>query len=160
MQVLVMFHTRTANTKTLAEHVARGVQQVDGVACVLKQAPDVTQEDLLASDGIIAGTPAYFGGMAAELKTVFERFVHLRPEMTDKVGAAFATTGDPHGGGETAVLSILQAMLINGMLIVGDPLDATGHYGIICSGEPDELTQANAARLGQRVAALVARLAN
>jgi NAD(P)H dehydrogenase (quinone) len=55
-------------------------------------------------------------------------------------------------------MSILQAMLINGMIIVGDPLDATGHYGISCVGAPDRQTQTNAAKLGKRVAELVMRL--
>ena len=52
-------------------------------------------------------------------------------------------------------MSIIQAMLINGMIVVGDPLDASGHYGVACTGAPDEKTAQDAAKLGQRVALLV-----
>jgi NAD(P)H dehydrogenase (quinone) len=78
--------------------------------------------------------------------------------MGDRVGAAFATSGDATGGKETTLLSILQAMLIYGMIIMGDPLDATGHYGVACTGLPDKLTAANAAKLGKRVALLTKKL--
>jgi len=55
-------------------------------------------------------------------------------------------------------MSILQAMLIFGMIVVGDPLDATGHYGVSCVGSPDASTQANAVKLGTRIALLVKKL--
>lgn len=158
MQVLIMYYSKSGNTRKLAEAIAGGVQDVKGVTCIVKAADEVTQEDFLNSQGIIAGSPVYFGTMAAELKSVFDRFVGLRSRMGDKIGAAFATSGDVSGGKETTLMSIIQAMLINGMIIVGDPLDATGHYGVSCAGAPDSRTQANAAKLGKRVAELALRL--
>jgi NAD(P)H dehydrogenase (quinone) len=158
MQVLVVYYSRSGNTKRLAEEVAAGVREVAHVACVVKPAADVTKEDFLASDGIIAGSPVYFGTMAAPLKEMFDKFVVVRKDMGDKVGAAFATSGDQSGGKETTLISIIQVLLIYGMIIVGDPLDATGHYGVACTGSPDEKTAANAGKLGRRVAALVKQL--
>jgi NAD(P)H dehydrogenase (quinone) len=158
MQVLVMYHSRTGHTKRIAEAAAEGVTQVDGVACVVKPVSDITKEDFLESDGIIAGSPVYFGTMAAELKAVFDEMLGTRPHMGDKVGAAFATSADPSGGKETTILSILEAMLIYGMIVVGDPLDATGHYGVACTGAPDKKTLSNAVKLGKRVATLVKKL--
>ena len=78
--------------------------------------------------------------------------------MEDKIGAAFATSGDLSGGRETTIMSIIQALLIYGMIIVGDPLDATGHYGVSCVGSPDKSALLNAALLGKRVASLVKQL--
>jgi NAD(P)H dehydrogenase (quinone) len=78
--------------------------------------------------------------------------------MENKVGAAFTTSGDPSGGKETTLLSIIQAMLIYGMIIVGDPLSATGHYGTACVGAPDSATREYGRQLGQRVAQLVKQL--
>ena len=158
MQVLVMYYSKTGNTKKLAQSIEKGVQSVKGVKCVVKTVSEVTKEDFLSSEGIIAGSPVYFGTMAAEMKTVFDKFVDLRSKMGDKIGAAFATAGDPSGGKETAIISILQAMLINGMIIVGDPLEATGHYGTSCVGAPDKKTEVNAEKLGKRVAELVKKL--
>ena len=92
------------------------------------------------SDGVAdpgeltVGSPVYFGVMAAELKKVFDDFVGTRRRMENKIGAAFATGGHPTGGKETTILSIIQVMLIYGMIIVGDPMDASGHYGVGCVG--------------------------
>ncbi len=158
MHVLVMYYSRGGNTNKLAQAVAAGVRQVEGVECLLKPAEEVTREDFVSCEGIIAGSPVYFGGMAAELKAVFDKYVGVRRKMEGKVGAAFATSADPSGGKETTVLSIIQAMLIYGMIVVGDPLDATGHYGVACVGAPDQEALQNAAKLGQRVGRLAQRL--
>ncbi|MGB2696591.1 MAG: NAD(P)H-dependent oxidoreductase, partial [Candidatus Zixiibacteriota bacterium] len=115
MQVLVMYYSRSGNTKKLAQEIARGVHKVEDVKCELKSTSEITEDDFLNSDGIIAGSPVYFGTMAAELKEVFDKFVGIRGEMEDKIGAAFATSADPSGGKETTIFSIIQAMLIYGM---------------------------------------------
>ena len=158
MQVLIMYYSQSGNTEKLASEIAKGVREVKDMTCVIKPASDVTKEDFLTSDGIIAGSPVYFGTMAAELKQVFDKFVGIRQKMGDKIGAAFATSGDNTGGKETTLISIIEAMLIYGMIIVGDPLDATGHYGVACAGAPDNKTCQNAFKLGKRVATLVKKL--
>ena len=78
--------------------------------------------------------------------------------MEGKVGAAFTTGGNVTGGKETTMMSIIQALLIYGMVIVGDPMSATGHYGVACVGEPDETAYGNAVKLGQRVAGVALKL--
>ncbi len=158
MQVLVLYFSKGGNTKKLADAIAKGVEEVDGVSAVLKKTEEVTDNDFLDSDGIIAGSPVYFGVMAAELKKVFDQFVGVRKKMEGKVGAAFTTSGDPTGGKETTMMSIIQALLIYGMVVVGDPMSATGHYGTACVGEPDSKAEENGAKLGSRVAEIVKKL--
>ncbi len=160
MKVLVLYYSRGGNTRRLAEFIAEGVNKVSGVEAVLKSTKEVTKEDFLEAAGIIAGSPVYFGVMAAELKKIFDDFVGIRKKMENKVGAAFTTSGDPTGGKETTMISIIQCMLIYGMIIVGDPMDATGHYGVACVGAPDEKTADNARKLGKRVAELCIKLSS
>ena len=158
MQVLVLYFSKGGNTKKLAQKIAEGVAQVDGVKALLKHTKDVSKDDFVASDGLIAGSPVYFGVMAAELKKVFDDFVGVRKKMEGKVGAAFTTSGDPTGGKETTMMSIIQALLIYGMVIVGDPMSATGHYGVGCVGAPDERAEEHGMKLGMRVAELVKKV--
>lgn len=158
MQVLVLYYSKGGNTRKLAEAVAQGVESVGGVEAVLKTTQDVTKEDFLGADGIIAGSPVYFGVMAADLKRVFDEFVSVRKKMENKIGATFTTSGDATGGKETTMLSIIQCFLIYGMIIVGDPMDATGHYGVACVGAPDEKAAENGRKLGRRVAELCKKL--
>ena len=158
MQILVFYHSKGGNTKKLAQAVAIGVDSVGGASALLKSTTDVAKEDFLNSAGVIAGSPVYFGVMAAEVKKVFDDFIGTRKKMEGKVGAAFATSGDPTGGKETTMMSIIQCLLIYGMVIVGDPMSATGHYGTACAGAPDDATADNAAKLGARVAEVAKRL--
>ena len=158
MNVLVLYYSKGGNTRKLAEAIAEGVGQVDGVEAVLRHTRDVTKDDFAAADGLIVGSPVYFGTMAAQLKMVLDGFVGVRKKMENKVGAAFATAGDASGGQETTMMSIIQALMIYGMIIVGDPMSATGHYGTACVGTPDAGVRENAQRLGRRVAELVIQL--
>lgn len=160
MQILVLYFSKGGNTRRLAEAIAGGVEEVDGVQAVLKTTQEVTRDDFLACSGIIAGSPVYFGTMAAQLKQVFDEFVGVRKKMEGKIGAAFTTSGDPTGGKETTMMSIIQALLIYGMVIVGDPMAATGHYGTACEGAPDAKATANGAKLGHRVAEVAKKLAH
>ncbi|MBS3808529.1 MAG: NAD(P)H-dependent oxidoreductase [Desulfobacterales bacterium] len=152
MQILVLYYSKGGNTRKMAEAVARGVESVAGANALIKSTKDVTKEDFLNSRGVIAGSPVYFGVMAAELKKIFDDYVGIRKKMEGKVGAAFATSGDPTGGKETTMMSIIQCLLIYGMVIAGDPMSATGHYGTACTGAPDDGALENAAGLGARVA--------
>ena len=159
MKVLVLYYSKGGNTKKLAEEVARGVESA-GANAVFRNTVEVTKDDFLKSAGIIAGSPVYFGVMAADLKRVFDEFVGVRRKMENKVGAAFATGAHHTGGKETTIISILQCMLIYGMIIVGDPMSASGHYGAASLGAPDSISSDEAFKLGARVADLCKKLAN
>ena len=153
-----MYYSASGNTKKLAEEVVKGASGIEGAECSLKKASEVGKADFLSADAIIAGSPVYFGTMAWELKKVFDECVGARSAMEGKVGAAFATSGDDSGGKETTMFSIIQAMMIYGMIIVGDPMEATGHYGTACTGAPDGEALENAKKLGERVAEVTKNL--
>jgi NAD(P)H dehydrogenase (quinone) len=159
MQVLVLYYSKSGHTRELAEAVGKGVEST-GASAILRSTAEVTKDDFLKSAGIIAGSPVYFGVMAADLKRIFDDFIGLRKKMEDKVGAAFATAGHHTGGKETTIFSILQCMMIYGMIIVGDPMDASGHYGVACLGAPDETAASDGFKLGARVANLCRRLSD
>ena len=92
MQILVLYYSKSGNTKKLADEVVQGAREV-GHDVVIRSTAEVTKEDFLDASGIIAGSPVYFGVMAAELKKVFDDFVGIRRQMEDKVGAAFSHWG-------------------------------------------------------------------
>ena len=157
MQVLVLYYSKGGNTRKLAEAVAQGVAST-GATAVLKNTEEVAKDDFLNSAGIIAGSPVYFGVMAWQLKKIFDDFVGLRRKMEGKVGASFATGGHHTGGKETTMFSIIQCMMIYGMIIVGDPMDASGHYGVGCVQAPDEQATSDGFKLGARVAEVCRKL--
>lgn len=158
MNILVLYYSKGGNTRRLAEAVAEGVDSVEGIRAVLRDTDHVSKDDFLTSEGVIAGSPVYFGSMAAGMKKVFDDYVGIRKKMEGKVGAAFATSGDPSGGKETTMMAIIQCLMIYGMVIAGDPMSATGHYGTACVGKPDTDALENGRKLGARVAQIAGTL--
>jgi NAD(P)H dehydrogenase (quinone) len=156
--VLILYYSKSGNTRKFAEIVAEGVKSISGMDAVIKSTQEVTKDDFVNAAGIIAGSPVYFGVMAADLKRVFDEFVGVRKQMENKVGAAFATSGFWAGGNETTIMSIIQCLLIYGMIIVGDPMSATGHYGAVSVAAPDEKSADTARKLGARVADLCKKI--
>ncbi|PLX40708.1 MAG: flavodoxin [Deltaproteobacteria bacterium] len=156
-KVLIAYSSRTGNTEKLARAIALGVEREGGEA-VVKSAPDVTKDDLIAADGIIFGSPVYFGSPTAEMKDLIDRSVAARKKLRDKVGAAFTTSGHITGGKETTMMTILMAFLIHEMVIVGDPLETGGHYGAACKGAPTAEDEEAGALLGVRVCRVATKM--
>ena len=156
MQILVIYDTKTGNTQKMAETIAEGCQEVTNTKVILKSAENTTNQDLLASDGIIAGSPTYYGQMSSKLKAVFDESVEIHGKLTGKVGAAFTSSGGVATGAETTILSIIEAMLIHGMIVQGR--DSKGHYGAASVGEPQPKEKESCRNLGRMVAQLTRKL--
>ena len=154
-KVLVTFYSRTGNTKTLAEMFAEALKE-EGLEVTLKEIEKVKIEELLEYDGIAIGSPTYYGSIAAEVKRLVDESIKLFGQLDGKVGFAFTTAGGHGSGGETTLLSILEAMLIHGMIIQGDPSDL--HYGLIIKGKPTERDKEVIKRKAKRMADLIKRL--
>jgi len=120
---------------------------------VVKKADQTSIEDLTSADGIIMGSPTYYGQMSAKLKALIDESVKIHEKLEGKVGAAFTSSGGTATGAETTLLSILQAMLIHGMIVQGRANDK--HYGAAAVGSPSEKELESCKELGKRVASLV-----
>jgi len=155
--VLVVYDSETGNTEKAARLVAEGVKEVEGIECILKRVDDVSLDDLLKSDGIIIGSPTYYGLMSAKIKRLLDESVKVHGKLEGKVGAAFTSSGGPASGAETTILSILEAFLIHGMIIQGNPHNQ--HYGLAVVGAPDAKEADRCRKFGTRIAKLVSRLA-
>jgi len=153
--VWIVYYSRSGNTEAMARYVAEGVK-AEGVDVVSKRVEDASLEELLDADGIIMGSPTYYGTMAAELKAFIDESVKYHGKWAGKVGGAFSSSGALGGGNETTVLDILKAQLVHGMIVQGSPKSC--HYGPVALGKSDEQSKAACKQLGRRVALLVKRL--
>ena len=192
--ILIMYYSRNGATEAMAREVCKGVDAVNGMSARLRTVPKVsavteaiedavpaagppyaTAADLKECAGLIMGSPAYFGNMAAPLKFFLDGTVGdwIRGDLAGKPAAMFASTGSLHGGQEAALLSMAIPLLHHGMIVVGLPyteeaLSTTRSggtpYGAThvtwnrksdsLSDEEKQLAQA----LGKRVADLARRL--
>ncbi|HPE64277.1 MAG TPA: NAD(P)H-dependent oxidoreductase [Methanothrix sp.] len=158
-KLLVVYHSRSGNTAKMAEAVAEGARN-GGADVVMKKVDEATVEDLAAADGVVFGAPTYFGTLSAEMKSFIDKSVRVRGKLESKVGAAFTSSGSLSGGNETTLISIIEAMLIHGMIIVGDPIETGGHYGAVAVGAPDAGALIACRKLGERVAKFAKLLAS
>ena len=154
-KALVIYYSRTGNTKKMAESVAEGIKN-EGMEVVIKEVKDVDAGELLKYDAIAIGSPTYYGTMAAEIKKLLDDSVKFHGKLDGKIGASFASSANVGGGNETTILDILNAMLIHGMIIQGDPQG--DHYGAVAIGAPDSRATKQCVRLGSRIVKLVKRL--
>ncbi len=155
--LLITYYSRSGNTEKMAREVAAGAEEVAGVRVDLRPVSEVTIDMLLNFDGLLMGSPVYYGTMAAELKDLIDKSVKHHGKLSGKVGGAFASSGGPGGGNETTVLDIVKALLIHGMIVQGD--SEGDHYGPIAVGAPDERSKKECRRFGRRMAELTVRLA-
>lgn len=156
--MLIIYDSKTGNTEKMASAIAKGVKKVKGIEVEVKKADRTNLTDLIEANGIIMGSPTYYGQMSAKLKKLIDKSVDVHGKLIGKVGAAFTSSGGIASGAETTLLSILKAMLVHGMIIEGR--SETEHYGAAAIGAPnkDELESCN--DLGERAAKLVTRLAS
>ena len=111
VKILIVYDSKTGHTEKMAFAVAEGVRQVKGTDVVVKKVGETGNEDLLSADGIIVGSPTYYGQMSQKVKKLFDKSVKIHGKLEGKVGAAFTSSGGIASGAETTILSILCAML-------------------------------------------------
>jgi len=155
-KILIVYDSKTGRTEKMAFAVAEGAKQISRIDVVLKKVDQTSPEDLLDADGIIMGSPTYYGQMSARLKALIDESVKIHGKLEGKVGAAFTSSGGTATGAETTLLSILQAMLIHGMVVQGRADDK--HYGAAAVGSPREREREHCREFGRRTATLVKRL--
>lgn len=154
-KILIGYYSRTGNTKRMAELIAEGVKAAQ-TDVDLKPVDEITAADLAGYDGIILGSPTYYGLLASEVKKLLDESVKFHGKLEGKAGGAFSSSANIAGGNETTVMSIINAWLIHGMVVQGDPKG--NHYGPVSIGYPDARVEAECRRYGERIAGLVARL--
>jgi NAD(P)H dehydrogenase (quinone) len=159
--VLVAFYSRTGNTEAMANAVAEGAREIPGVRVELKPISDVGAAELEGIDGLLVGSPTHWGNIPAEVAT----FIAEWPFLGGTVAGAFATAGNPGGGSENVLQSLISAFLNHGAMVVGpvfgEPggrrfgwMGAAALTGPVGPGV-NEVELDGARRLGRRVAEVV-----
>jgi NAD(P)H dehydrogenase (quinone) len=154
-KVLITYFSQSGHTEKLANLIAGGVRE-GGVEVTIKPVSQTNASELPSYDGIMVGSPVYYGTMAAPIKQLFDESVQFHGRLDGKAGGAFATSANLAGGNETTITDILHAMLIHGMVVQGDPRG--DHYGAVTLENATRREEENARRQGQRFAQLVKRL--
>ena len=107
-KILVVYHSQEkGNTRRMAELVAQGCREVEGVEVELINVNErrVDMDTAEAADAYALGSPDYFSYVAGNLKQFFDDILLAKwgeRNTTDKPYVGFVT----HGGGGTAAESL------------------------------------------------------
>lgn len=156
-EILVLYYSRYGATEKMAQHLARGVEEVRGMQARLRTVPAVstvceaTEDDIPAQGapyasvddlrecvGLALGSPTRFGNMAAPLKYFIDSTggLWLGHELAGKPAAVFTSTSSLHGGQETTLWSMMLPLLHHGMLLTGIPYSETDLLHTDAGGTP------------------------
>jgi len=155
--ILVLYYSRYGATADMARHIARGIEEVDGMQARVRTVPEVSTvceavedsipdqgapyaglDDLRECAGLALGSPTRFGNMAAPLKHFIDSTssLWLGGELIGKPAAVFTSTSSLHGGQETTLLSMMLPLLHHGMLMLGIPYSETDLLHTRSGGTP------------------------
>jgi len=170
-------HTvRDAGAETALLHVGEGLAGVKTPFCLCCSTPcagscyrGTLLSEMLAllrlADGVIMGSPVYFGTVSGQLKSFWDKTRRLRSEksLVDVVGGCVAVGSSRYGGQEATLHAMQEMMLTQGMTVVGDGHtdDDAGHQGA-CAQRPaqdDREALKRAGILAKRVFAVAAATA-
>lgn len=154
-KVLIIYYSKSGNTKRMAQLIAEGVKLEKQVELDMKPVHKVKTKDLLNADGIIIGSPTYYGTMAAEIKKLIDESIKFHGKLEGKIGGAFSSSANIAGGNETTIMTILQSFLIHGMIVQGT--SKGDHYGPVAIGKPDDRSKKLCRAYGHQIAKLVSR---
>lgn len=155
MRVIVIYYSRSGTTKAMAELIADNIGRA-GIDVDLLSADKASAEQLINYDGIVIGSPTYYGTLCCQIKKLLDDSVAFHGKLDSKVGMAFSSSANIAGGNETTVLSILEAMLIHGMIIQGD--FKGDHYGPVAVGSVDKRCEVNCNRMAERFVELLKKV--
>lgn len=159
-KVLVLYHSTYGHIEAMAEAVAQGAREVDGVTVDIKRVPETVSEDLARQSGykldqaapiatvddlagydaVIVGAGTRYGTAAAQMRNFLDQTggLWMKGALFGKVGGAFTSTATQHGGQETTLIGLIQTLLHHGMTVVGLPYAWQGQMRIdeITGGSP------------------------
>ncbi len=155
--ILVLYYSRYGATAKMANHIAQGVEMVEGIEARIRTVPAVSPvteatedsipttgaiyaslEDLKNCAGLILGSPTRFGNMAAPLKYFLDgtSSLWLSGALIGKPAAVFTSTSSLHGGQEATLLSMMLPLLHHGMLCMGIPYSEAELTSTTTGGTP------------------------
>jgi NAD(P)H dehydrogenase (quinone) len=155
--ILVLYYSRHGATAEMAQRIARGINEVDGIEARLRTVPAIStvceavadtipedgalycsEDDLRHCAGLALGSPTRFGNMAAPLKYFIDSTsgLWLSGALINKPAGVFSSTSSMHGGQETTLLSMMLPLMHHGMLISGVPYSETALFNTEKGGTP------------------------
>lgn len=154
MKIAIIYHSRTGNTRKMAELIEQGCLSVEGIEARCMSIDEVDEEYVEAAKALIFGSPTYEGSCSWQMK----RYLDEGPKgLAGKLAGVFASQNWPGGGGASfAEMTMIAGLLVLGVMIYSGGI-AEGkpflHFGAVSKRAPDdEFFQSRCTKLGENIA--------
>jgi NAD(P)H dehydrogenase (quinone) len=131
--IAIVYHSAHGHTKHIAEHVARGAAEIEGVNVHLLEAVELgARVDALADhDGIVLGSPTFLGGVSGPFKSFMDATGGMwrRQSLRGKLAAGFTVSSLPAGDKQSTLLSMFVFAMQHGMVWAGNAIVPEQHSG-------------------------------
>ncbi|ADL52901.1 flavodoxin family protein [Clostridium cellulovorans] len=114
-KVSIIYYSKMGNTKKMVDIIANGLRSVKDIEVGVFSVDSVDEDFLRESKTVIFGTPTYYGNTCWQIKKWFDESKNI--SLEGKLGATFATCDYVQGGASTAMLTIINHMMVKGMLV-------------------------------------------
>lgn len=115
MKTTVLYHSKTGNTKKMAEAIASGMNTVDGIQAKAFSIDSIEADWITESKCVVLGSPIYLASITSDIKHWLDTECR-KYGLAGKIGGAFATCDYLHGGAELGIRTILDHFLVLGMM--------------------------------------------
>ncbi|MDG4763515.1 flavodoxin family protein [Solwaraspora sp. WMMD406] len=132
-RIAIVYYSSSGVISQVAEHLAEGaaaqlaevrIRALSGTGGTITPGADEpiepTLDDLDWAEGMLIGTPSWFGNIAAPLKAFLDTSspLALHGQLADKPVTGFTSASLPNGGQEATLLALYHTMFHWGSLIV------------------------------------------
>lgn len=154
MKLSIIYYSQTGKTKTMAEEIAEGMKTLENIEVGLFPVEEIDYTFINESKAVLFGTPTYYANTCWQLKKWFDESKSC--SLEGKIGGAFSTANFPQGGADTAILAIINHLMVKGMLVYSGG-SALGlpyiHLGPVAFRENFEESKPLFQLFGKRIAA-------
>lgn len=100
----------------MANYIKEGIDSLHkGIEVGVFSIDDINQEFLRESKSVIFGTPTYYASTTWQIKKWFDESNKIN--LHGKIGAVYATADYQQGGADIALLTIINHLMVKGMLV-------------------------------------------
>ena len=141
MRTVIVYDTKYGNTKQVAERIAEGLKEADGMETNLEYVKDVDTMRLSDYDAILIGAPVHMGAPSRTISKFIDNMAKL--DLKEKRGAVFDTylKTDYEKGVKPMESRINQKVPGLKLVVPGLSVQVAGMSGPITEGELPKCTE-------------------
>ncbi len=153
MKLAVIYYSKNGHTKEMAQVIKDAMMTEENIEAEIFNIENIDYDYIKESKAVVFGTPTYYANTCWQIKKWFDESWSCNLE--GKIGAVYATADYAQGGASSAMLTIINHLMVKGMLVysggsaLGQPFL---HLGAVALKDKFEESKSEFEVFGKRIA--------